>query len=136
MSRLFPGNVNCTLINIPLSESAVRTEDEVLQIHRESKIQSQVLTLFEDYFTSNNPQDTSGHFKPSRSLQIWFGDTYRDGFSDEYLALRDKLSDAAYSGDFAEVFQVLQVAEERFGESWINAPRLSKEDVSRTPEYG
>lgn len=118
----------------------MRTEDEVIQMHEETKAQSEVLVLFEDYFTSKtdiaNSYTTSSNFKPSRSLQIWFGDTYRDGFNDEYLSLRDKLSDAAYIGDFETVFGILDIAKERFGESWVNAPRLSMAHVhSNSAKY-
>jgi len=58
-------------------------------------------------------------------LQIWFGDTYREGFSGEYLLLRDRLSDAAFVGDWRGVFTTLREAEERFAQCWVNAPRLS-----------
>src|SRR4051794_28533563 len=101
-------------------DTAVRTEEEVHQMHETSKVQSEVLTLFEDYFSTHSSSSSashSSHFKPSRSLQIWFGDTYRQGFGDEYLDLRDKLSDAAYVGDFGTIFETLEIAEKRFGES-------------------
>jgi hypothetical protein len=101
----------------------VRTENEILEMHEESKAQSEVLTLFENLFISATP---STQFKPTRTLQIWFGDTYREGFSEEYLALRDKLSDAAYQGDFDQVFDVLKIADQIYGECWVNAPRLGK----------
>jgi len=93
-------------------------------MHEETKAQSEVLVLFEDYFTPNT-NTPSSTLNPSKSLQIWFGDTYRDGFSDEYLSLRDRFSDAAYIGDFETVLGILDIAKEKFGESWVNAPRLS-----------
>jgi hypothetical protein len=94
-------------------------------MHEDSKAQSEVLTLFEDMFLGAT---TSKQFKPARTLQIWFGDTYREGFSSEYLELRDKLSNAAYQGNFDEVFNVLKLADEIYGECWVNAPRLGKAD--------
>jgi hypothetical protein len=96
-------------------------------MHEESKAQSEVLTLFENLFISATP---SAHFKPTRTLQIWFGDTYREGFSEKYLDLRDRLSDAAYQGDFDQVFEVLKIADEIYGECWVNAPRLGKSSKS------
>ena len=59
-------------------------------------------------------------------LQVWFGDLSRVGFDRMYLALRDSLSDAAYSGQFQSLFRVLADVEHAYGQSWANAPRLSK----------
>ncbi len=83
-----------------------------------------MFTLFEDYFV-NTGANGPAEFRPTRCLQIWFGDTYRDGFSQEHLAMRDKLSNAAYAGDFDGIFEVLRYVEETFGECWVDAPRLS-----------
>jgi hypothetical protein len=92
-------------------------------MHEDSRAQSEVLTLFEDMFLGAT---TSKQFKPASTVQVWFGDTYREGFSNEYLELRDKLSDGAYQGNFDEVFKVLHLANEIYGECWVNAPRLGK----------
>lgn len=105
----------------------MRTENEVLQMHEESKAASEVLLLFEDFRISNSTTSSElQSYKPGKPLQIWFGDTYREGFSKEYLDLRDSLSDAAYRGDFDEVFRVLKIVEDLYGESWVNAPRLGE----------
>jgi len=101
-------------------------------MHEESKAHSEVITLFEDFCISNtNDYAPSTHVQPIKPVQIWFGDTYRDGFSEDYLKLRDSLSDAAFTGNFDSVFGVLKVAEDRYGESWVNAPRLSKSREAR-----
>ena len=60
-------------------------------------------------------------------LQVWFGDLSRVGFDRKYLALRDSLSDAAYSGQFESLFRVLADVEHAYAQSWANAPRLSKQ---------
>ena len=60
-------------------------------------------------------------------LQVWFGDLSRVDFDRMYLALRDKLSDAAYYGQFETLFQVLADVEYAYAQSWANAPRLSKQ---------
>ena len=60
-------------------------------------------------------------------LQVWFGDLSRVGFDRRYLALRDNLSDAAYSGRFKTLFQVLADVGHAYAQSWANAPRLSKQ---------
>ena len=114
-------------------------------MHKEFRTQSEVLNLFSDLSLTDKPPTNKPSvdatpskispkpakaFKTSNSLQIWFGDTYREGFDAEYLSLRDRLSDAAYLGNFKTVFQVLEIAEERYNESWANAPRLSKYQAS------
>lgn len=96
-------------------------------MHEESKAASEVLLLFEDFCISNNTASSRPpSYRANKPLQIWFGDTYREGFGKEYLDLRDSLSDAAYRGDFDEVFRVLKTAEDLYGESWVNAPRLGE----------
>jgi len=60
-------------------------------------------------------------------LQVWFGDLSRVGFDTKYLALRDDLSDAVYSGRFKKLFQVLADVELAYAQSWANATRLSKQ---------
>lgn len=91
-----------------------------------------MLILFEDLFISTA---TSTQFKPVRTLPIWFGDTYQEGFTGEYLELREKLSNAAYQGNFEEVFDVLKLADEIYGECWVNAPRLGKKMPRRCLDY-
>jgi hypothetical protein len=59
-------------------------------------------------------------------LRVWFGDLSRLGFDRRYLLLRDELSDAAYGGRFWKLFEVLADVEQAYGQSWANAPRLSK----------
>lgn len=60
-----------------------------------------------------------------RMIPVWFGDLSRAGFDASYLSLRDQLSDAAYWGRFDQMFSVLAEAEQRYRQSWANAPRLS-----------
>jgi hypothetical protein len=105
-----------------LRASAVRTEEEVKQMHEESKIQSEVVPLFEEappVYSASSSSSSKG------KVQIWWGDTYRERFEPEYLKLRDELSDAARLGDFDGIFKVLRTARDKYGENWANAPRLS-----------
>jgi hypothetical protein len=114
-------------------------------MHKEFRTQSEVLNLFSDLSLTDKPPTNKPSVdatpsivppkiakavKSSKSLQIWFGDTYREGFDAAYLSLRDRLSDAAHLGNFRAVFQVLEIAEERYNESWANAPRLSRYQAS------
>ena len=79
--------------------------------------------IFEADLFSN---DESIEEEQLSKLQVWFGDLSRVGFDRMYLALRDRLSDAAYSGLFQSLFRVLADVEHAYGQSWANAPRLSK----------
>lgn len=94
-------------------------------MHEESKAQSQVVTVFEGYFAPIQTASPKSP-KPIKTLQIWFGDTCREGFSVNYLALRDALSDASYYGDFDNMLKTLRLAKDIYGESWANTPRLRK----------
>lgn len=80
--------------------------------------------IFEAHLFSN---DESIEEEQLSKLQVWFGDLSRVGFDRTYLALRDNLSDAAYSGRFKTLFQVLADVEHAYAQSWANAPRLSKQ---------
>jgi hypothetical protein len=61
----------------------------------------------------------------AKKFQIWFGDLSRSDFDARYLSFRDRLADFAYWGNFEEVFQVLTDIDKAYGQSWVNAPRLS-----------
>ena len=80
--------------------------------------------IFEADFFSN---DESIEEEQLSKLQVWFGDLSRVGFDRKYLALRDSLSDTAYSGQFESLFRVLADVEHAYAQSWANAPRLSKQ---------
>ena len=80
--------------------------------------------IFEADLFSN---DESIEEEQLSKLQVWFGDLSRVGFDRMYLALRDKVSDAVYLGQFETLFQVLADVEHAYAQSWANAPRLSKQ---------
>jgi hypothetical protein len=96
-------------------------------MHEESKVQSEVLPLFEKpppvYSAIGSSTRTQ---QSSLGPQIWWGDTYRERFGSEYLCLRDQLSDVAYRGDFRGIFKMLDTANHKYGEIWANAPSLRK----------
>lgn len=62
-------------------------------------------------------------------LQIWFGDLSRAGFDEDYLASRDRVSNEAYWGKIDKLLDILRQVESKFGQSWANAPRLSKSSI-------
>jgi hypothetical protein len=65
--------------------------------------------------------------RTAKKLQIWFGDLSRFGFDRRYLSFRDQLAESAFWGNFDMVLQVLTDVERAYGQSWANAPRLSKQ---------
>ena len=84
---------------------------------------SDSLTSDADLFS----KDDEIEIEQLNKLSVWFGDLSRAGFDRTYLALRDNLSDTAYCGNFDLLFQVLADVEQAYGQSWVNAPRLSKQ---------
>lgn len=108
--------------------SAVRTEEQVREMHQQFFSRSQVITMFEKLSISaaSGGLDASIQDEGNGTLKLWFGATYREGVGPKYLTLRDRLSDAAYHGHWKEVFQTLRLVKETTGQSWINATRPSK----------
>lgn len=83
-------------------------------------------TQLEDSATGALKSELNESPQKAKKLQIWFGDLSRSGFNTRYLELRDQLAESAFWGDFDMVSQVLMDVEETYGQSWVNAPRLSK----------
>ena len=111
-------------------------DDTIPQTNHQSHV-SQVPKDSQDFVQDHDPEsaifeadlfinDESIEEEQLSKLQVWFGDLSRVGFDRSYLALRDNLSDAAYSGHFRTLFQVLADVDYAYAQSWANAPRLSK----------
>jgi hypothetical protein len=60
-------------------------------------------------------------------VPMWPGNIIRTRYSGLYLERRDMLSNAAYSGRWIEVLELLEIATEEYGENWSNVVRLSTE---------
>lgn len=56
---------------------------------------------------------------------MWPGNIIRTRYSKTYLWRRDSISQAAHEGRWVEVFDLLDLAVEKYGENWSNAVRLS-----------
>ena len=56
---------------------------------------------------------------------MWPAHITRDHLPQEYLNSRDRLADAAYGGEWDEVFYLVESARVQYHESWMNAARLS-----------
>jgi len=100
------------------SETSIRTEDEVRQMHKDSISQSKVITLFESDVGKSTQADLVD------SVHVWFGDTSRSGFEPKYIELRDSMADFAWAGKWKDMFVVTQEGKAIYGQCWINAPRL------------
>ncbi|KAF6219811.1 hypothetical protein HO133_003636 [Letharia lupina] len=114
-------------------------DDTIPQTNDQSHV-SRIPKESQDFMQDHDPEsaifeadlfnnDESIEVEQLSKLPVWFGDLSPVGFDRRYLALRDKLSDAAYSGQFETLFQVLADVEHAYAQSWANAPRLS-----RTPQ--
>jgi len=63
------------------------------------------------------------------AMPMWPGNIIRTKFSGDYLQQRDRMSDAAYHGEWGEVLELLEVARDEHGENWANVVRLSEKTI-------
>ena len=117
-------------LNILIRESSLRTEEEVHKMNKTLASQAEVISIFEplpEYSTQQpQQQSTSRNSDQCNTPHLWFGHTSRSSFNSLYLQRRDALSNAAYLGQWDTVFEVLEIAEKAYSQSWINCARLSK----------
>jgi len=59
-------------------------------------------------------------------MRTWVGNLDTDKHDKDYVQQRAKLANAAKYGHWDEVFELLTSARKVYGESWVNAPRISK----------
>ncbi|KAF1828907.1 hypothetical protein BDW02DRAFT_574467 [Decorospora gaudefroyi] len=64
--------------------------------------------------------------KQPKIIRTWLGQVDMESRSDAYNALRHRLADCAYCGDWEGLWNVLNDAAEKFGENWVNAVRPRK----------
>jgi hypothetical protein len=76
----------------------------------------------------SNAMDVPSHesVHSMNTKPMWPGNILRTQFSGTYLKQRDKMSDAAHSGKWNEVLELLEVARDEYGENWANVVRLSE----------
>jgi hypothetical protein len=61
----------------------------------------------------------------TRVIRTWLGHILTDGLPSSYVSLRDGMSEAAYWGSWDDIWVALEQGEALFGESWVNAIRMS-----------
>jgi hypothetical protein len=64
--------------------------------------------------------------QPSNLLRTWLGDIRTELHTPDYNEWRKELSSSAYYGFWDRVFDILDIGIQQFGESWVNAVRVSK----------
>jgi hypothetical protein len=57
--------------------------------------------------------------------RTWLGHVNTEAHSPMYLAARTRLSDAAYWGEWDNVFEMLEHGRKQYQENWVNAFRMS-----------
>ncbi len=87
--------------------------------------QAEVTSAFEP-LPKYSLETSMGDCKNPLREYLWAGQTSRFLFDPLYLQRRDALTNAAYLGQWNKVFDVLEIAEKEYFQSWINCPRLSK----------
>ena len=61
------------------------------------------------------------------SLRTWLGYILVDNLPEGYVKLRGELSDAAFWGEWNELFVKLKEGMAKYNQSWVNAIRMSEQ---------
>ncbi|RAR09006.1 ubiquitin-conjugating enzyme family protein [Stemphylium lycopersici] len=68
--------------------------------------------------------DSMDRYLPSGMTPMWPGNILRTKYSKSYLWRRDSISQAAHEGRWVQVFELLDLAAQKYGENWSNVVRL------------
>jgi hypothetical protein len=109
------------------SASSIKTEKQVLELKDSAVSEADAVDAFDGLTLIDGslqaPVKEPNQFEPIRT---WLGHVIKDGHSDHYLSSRESLSEAAYWGQWNQFWPMLQIGQEIYAESWINAIRLSE----------
>ncbi|KAF3491819.1 uncharacterized protein GIQ15_01336 [Arthroderma uncinatum] len=118
-----------TLLMTMATGSTLRTEEEAIKISENALSRARATTAFE----STDSQDVDSSENTRNMPQVWHGQCSRHKFDNDYRTERDRLSNAAYAGEWDELFEILKTAKRKYNESWVNCPRLRENTSGWTP---
>jgi hypothetical protein len=104
-------------------------KQEVDKLSKASDDRSEISTAFSNLsiangrVTSSVPSEAQ---RPAIITRTWLAHIHTEKHSAQYLELRHKLSEASYWGHWETLFEVLDQGLQLYGESWVNAPRMSQ----------
>jgi hypothetical protein len=112
--------------------SSLRTQSEVRELNSRVISQAEVVAPFENLNLGDGASMPifPGSSETEESIPLWLGDTITSGLDGNYITWRSKLSDAAKDGNWASLFQILDVAKTDYSEPWINCIRLSRSSIA------
>ena len=73
-----------------------------------------------------NPVNTTSQKGTIALMPMWPGNCIRTTHSGKYVKQRNAISDAAKTGRWSEVLELLDLAREDYGENWSNVVRMSR----------
>ena len=73
-----------------------------------------------------NPVNTASQKGTIALMPMWPGNCIRTTHSSKYVKQRNAISDAAKTGRWSEVLELLDLAREDYGENWSNVVRMSR----------
>lgn len=83
--------------------------------------------LHDDPFSSSTTVlNYDGEPQDQVVMRTWLGNLDGDKHDKEYVQQRANLANTAKYGRWDEVFDILVSARKTYGESWVNAPRISE----------
>ncbi|KAM7210912.1 hypothetical protein V8F06_013712 [Rhypophila decipiens] len=103
------------LANQPKIQDAFSVADTVLNTET-SPFGDETETMYHDISAERGTNQ--------RKLRTWLGHNITTGHDSDYLLRREGLSDAAYHGNWDEVFRIIELGQRQYGECWVNATRI------------
>ena len=75
---------------------------------------------------NHSPVNTTSQKGTIALMPMWPGNCIRTTHSSKYVKQRDSISDAAKTGRWSEVLELLDLAREDYGENWSNVVHMSR----------
>lgn len=106
------------------SVAGVRTQSGLEELIRDAQNRPRIEEAFP---SSPNLVDAESISGEAGAIRTWIGymDTRNSHITEDYRRLRNQLADAAKFGCWDNVWEILKCARDQFGESWVNAVRMS-----------
>lgn len=106
-------------LGIARSTSLKSTGDSESEVHDAFSDAATLVSLGDDDSEQAKKQQT-------QILRTWLGNLDTDKHDYQYVQWRHELSDAAKYGQWDDMFELMAKGLRVYGESWVNAPRISE----------
>lgn len=112
------------------SVAGVRTQSGLEELIRDAQNRARIEGAFPSSPTLVDVESITGE---ATAIRTWVGyvDSDNSYITDDYRRLRNQLADAAKFGRWNDLLEILKCAKDQFGESWVNAVRMSTSGCPR-----